>query len=303
MNSKKYITKFFIISFMVLSCEDNSYNPAAFEAYISDYFDQDPAVSHNGNLIAYFHESIYSFRVTLYPKPADDPSGLYIMNSDGKNNRLLLKGHHSSPSWSPDDQWIVFSTNGLLQIINLTGDSIRTFMDMDKIPGPAQHPDWSPDGKSILFSCPTDRGGGYTCTPDFKNLKQIYITEKFMAFPINWLSSSEYLCSLFCKDYSSREVFIVDTSLTNLTRLTFSKNSDLEPSASPSQEYIAWNCDGRIFLMNKDGSNKKKLNYGKTPSWTPDSKHIIYSNANLDFTKGVIWKMDLEGKNKTQLTF
>lgn len=293
---------YFTISVIVVSCKKNSFNPATFESYISDYFDQDPAISHNGNLISYFHESIYSYKVTLYPKPADDPTGLYIMNSDGTNNRLLLKGHHSNPSWSPDDQWIVFSTNGILQIINLTGDSIRS-LDIDKVQVRADYPDWSHDGKSILFSDPTDNGGGYVCSPDFYSLKKLYDQSSLMAYPIKWFSSTEYIGAIFCRDYSSREIMIVDTSLTNLTRLTYSKNSDLEPSASPSQEFIAWNNDGRIFLMNKDGSNKKFLDYGKDPSWTPDSKNIIFCSANLDFTKGVIWKIDLEGKNKTQLTF
>ena len=58
-----------------------------------------------------------------------------------------------------------------------------------------------------------------------------------------------------------------------------------------------------IYIMSTDGSNRHRLDYGQYPNWTPDGQFIVYSNANNDFTKEVLWKIDINGKNKIQLTF
>ena len=39
------------------------------------------------------------------------------------------------------------------------------------------------------------------------------------------------------------------------------------------------------------------------PAWSPDGQFIIYSNTNNDFTKEVLWKIDINGNNKIQLTY
>lgn len=39
------------------------------------------------------------------------------------------------------------------------------------------------------------------------------------------------------------------------------------------------------------------------PAWSPDGQSIIYSNTNNDFTKEVLWKIDINGNNKIQLTY
>jgi Tol biopolymer transport system component len=292
--------KLFIIIFIsgfIFSCvpEAGPHNPSEYELDISISADKYAAVSHDGNLIAYFHESFE------YPEPIDYPTGLYIMNSDVTNRRIILKGQHFDPNWSPDNQWLVFTSEGTLQIINLAGDSIRTHPGINNVP--LFYPDWSPDGKLILFSSPyVDGGGGFMCSPDFSLTKQIYTHYILSAYPIKWFSSSEYIGSLHFRE-SPEEIFIVDTSLTNLKRLTFNSKSDRDPAASPSHEYIVWSSNVRIFIMNRNGSYQKMLDYGQYPSWSPGSDYIIYSNANQDVTKEVIWKIDINGNNKTQLTF
>ena len=129
---------------MCLSCvpEAGPHDPSEYELEISVSSDQYPAVSHDGNFIAYYHECLE------YPEPEDYPTGLYVMRSDGSDRRLLLEGNHFGQSWSPDSQWLVFSSVGTLQIINLEGDSIRTFHGIQDLP--LYSPDWSLDGEEIL---------------------------------------------------------------------------------------------------------------------------------------------------------
>jgi Tol biopolymer transport system component len=292
------VIHFLIISLIGFSCvpEAGQRNPADYELYISISSDKYPSASPDGNLIAYFHQS---FEV---PEPSDYPTGLYVMDSDGTDRRLLLKGQHYDPSWSPDNNWLVFTSEGVIQVINLKADSIRTYSGINSVP--LFYPNWSPDGQLILFSSPYVKGGGgFVCSTDFNDTKQIYDHYTFNAYPIKWFSSTEFIGSRYFENNSSEEIFIVDTALTNPTRLTFNDKSDRDPEGSPSHEYIIWSSNVRIFRMNKDGSDQKMLDYGQYPYWTPDSKNIVYSNANSDVTKEVIWKIEIDGKNKTQLTY
>ncbi len=54
-----------------------------------------------------------------------------------------------------------------------------------------------------------------------------------------------------------------------------------------------------IWTMRADGSGLRELTKGSTPSWSPDGKHIAFSDANLD--KG-IWVIGAGGANLTQLS-
>ncbi|MGC9345087.1 MAG: hypothetical protein ACP5E3_20450 [Bacteroidales bacterium] len=258
--------------------------------------DQTPAVSPDGESIAYYHLNLMS------PEQKDYPTGLYVMDKYGNNRRLLLEGHHFQPDWSPDGKWLVFSSSGILQIISFEGDSIRTFEGINELP--LFSPDWSHNREYIIFSSPyIDGGGGFICKQDFSNLKQIYDHYELNAYPAKWYENSQIVCCLYSSSWKSEEIFIVDTLLVNQTRLTFNSKSDRDPTFSPTSNLLAWSSDAEIYIMDTDGSNQKRLDFGQYPAWTPDGKFVIYSNTNEDVSKEVLWKIDINGKNKTQLTF
>lgn len=299
---KRNIINLLVVQFIILlafSCkpEDGIKNPANYIDYVYISKDLYPAVSPDGSLIAYFHKSLE------YPEPEDYPTGLYIKDSDGTNRRLLFKGDHWSPSWSPDGEWLVFTTGGTLQIINLEGDSIRTFQGINN--APLFFPDWSSDEESILFSSPLVEGGGFfTCNPFFLNVKQLFDQYEISGFSAKWLpDSKKIIYQKNTHDWSFGEIFIIDTAGINDIRLTENDRDDRYPSWSLNDEFIAWSSNIEIYVMNADGSNQRRLDYGRYPDWTPDSEYIIYCNANNDISKEVLWKIDKNGKNKIQLTF
>ncbi len=104
--------------------------------------DNFPAWSPDGGQVAY-HRQVPS---------ASGPAGMYIINVDGTDERLLLEGNLSFPReirFAPDGErlsvnvgWDIFVftlVDGTLQQITFTG-------------GRARSADWSPDGESLVFS-------------------------------------------------------------------------------------------------------------------------------------------------------
>ena len=294
-HSKLFILLFFAIAAVSCNPEGGLKNPADYELYVDISADQYPAVSHDGKLIAFYHKCL------KYPEPEDYPTGLYVMNEEGINRKLLLKGDHWSPSWSPDGKWLVFTSGGTLQIINIKGDSIRTFQGVNDVP--LFFPDWSPDGGSILFSSPYVEGGGFfICDPNFQEVKQLFNLYEFSGKDANWSPDGGKI--LYCKYYSkNEELFVIDTTGVTDARLTNNNRDDRYPAWSPDGDLIAWSSNTEIYIMNVDGSNQRRLDFGRFPAFTPDSKYIIYSNANNDFSKEVLYKIDINGENKIQITF
>jgi len=287
-----------IFAYFAHSCvpESGPHNPAEYELDISISSDNGPVVSPNGNLIAYFHECL------KYPAPEEYPTGLYVMNMDGTNRRLLLKGYNMSPSWSPDGQWLVIS-GGTIQIINLDGDSIRTFQGINDVS--LYFPDWSQDGKMILMSSPLENGGGvFIFDTQFENIRQMFNSVQFSGFSAQWSPLMDRIIyEKVSHDWDGGEVFIMDTLGINDTRITNDNLDDRNPKLSTKGNMITWSRNVRIMVMNVDGTKQKTLDYGKFPSWSPSSDYIIYSNANNDVTKEVLWKINIDGSNKTQLTY
>jgi Tol biopolymer transport system component len=55
--------------------------------------------------------------------------------------------------------------------------------------------------------------------------------------------------------------------------------------------------------MLSDGSEQQYLIAGQTPSWSPDSKRIVFSKPNSDESKIVLWTINRDGSGLEQLTF
>ncbi|MCD6597126.1 MAG: PD40 domain-containing protein, partial [Bacteroidales bacterium] len=270
-HSKLFILLLFAIAIVSCNPEGGLKNPANYIDYVDISRDLDPDVSPDGKLIAYYHQNL------KYPEPQDYPTGLYVMNEEGTNRKLLLKGDHWSPSWSPDGEWLVFTSGGTLQIINIEGDSIRTFQGVNNVP--LYFPDWSPDGGYILFSSPYVEGGGFfICEPDFQVVKQLFNLYEFSGRDPNWSPDGSKI--LYVKYYSkNEELFVIDTAGISDTRLTENDRVDRYPAWSPDGSLITWSSNIEIYLMNSDGSDQRRFDYGRFPAFTPDSKYIIYCNA------------------------
>ena len=104
----------------------------------------------------------------LYQKFSDGQWDIWTMNSDGTNHQKVTRGSgdKTDASFSPDGQWIVYSSNELgLEFANLFvipesgGKAVR----ITRYEGYDGAPSWSPDGNQIAFEAypgdPDDSSG------------------------------------------------------------------------------------------------------------------------------------------------
>ena len=223
----------------------------------------------------------------------DNLSDLFIMNSDGTNQRHLIRG--SSASWSPDGKHVVYhasaSGRGTMNRPNpgsATSDSDLFILNVDdflKGKGTARNltndpamidedADWSPDGKTIAF------------------------TRYGIDVPHDKATSSE----IFLINANGRE---------KLRRLTNNNDEERSPAWSPDGKQLASTCKIggsplQACAMNADGSGLRALTSktGRTAVWSPDGKRIIFHRTVKfgDTEDEQLFSVDLSGANEIQLT-
>jgi len=265
--------------------------------------DDSPAWSPDGKWIAYTH---------INPDPGDTlyPTGLYVVDTEGQNRRLLIDGAAYSPDWSPDGKKIAFNSGDIFSI-DLRGDNIKRITNF----GEAYFPSWSPDGKKIAFDSP------YRDTNGSKGASFIWIINADGTNPKNisehgvgdgrdpsWGPDGSRLVYLgFPKGVFGEEIFVMDTTGTNSVRLTKNERTDRAPDWSPDGTLIAWwtvieSGTASLWLMKPDGSAQRKLTTGLSPSWSPDSRAIAFSNFTPKRDKIVLWIIKVDGSGLKQIT-
>ena len=119
----------------------------------TDFYDTHPSWSPDGERIVFISRRdghfIGEFGLT---------SEIYVMDADGKNTRRLTNNRKSdsSPSWSPDGKWIVFSAdrkgddvNYEIYVMDANGNNQQRLTN-NRVHDTS--PSWSSDGKRIVFS-------------------------------------------------------------------------------------------------------------------------------------------------------
>ena len=198
--------------------------------------------------------------------------------SIGSIETRLLTHSGRGPRWSSDGQRIVFysSRNGWWDIYSIDADGTNEIRLTTHETGESA-PTWSPDGFRIAFTSYRDGYDGH------------------------------------------QSIHIMDSDGTNETRLTENNRHDASPTWSPDGRRIAYvpqlrednrlrlDADGlnsEIYVMDADGSNKKRLTQHVeddwVPTWSPDSQSIAFLSARNSSI--AIYIMDADGSNKKRLT-
>ena len=133
------------------------------------FSDQSPTWSPDGGQIAF--------------QSTRDGIGIFVMDSDGSNQRLLAKpppetGGDSYPAWSPDGKKIVFESsrkNGKADIYVMNADGTNR-RRLTKHLAHDRYPAWSPDGEKIVFVSRRDGGIGEIYVMDANGNNQQNLT-------------------------------------------------------------------------------------------------------------------------------
>ena len=217
-------------------------------------------------------ENGYAFRRTkiAFTSTRDGNIDIYVMDIDGRNQRRVTVNPARDwlPAWSPDGKKIAFVSNrnnvneDRRQIWVIDADGKNAIRLTDGLVD--TNPDWSPDGTKIVYDT--------HLVPEDHNL-------------------------------APDGIAVMDADGNN-KRLV--KNArGLHPTWSPDGKRIAFisvkNPPGaQIYVMDVDGRNRMRLTrdfvHKRLPSWSHDGRRIAYVGDN------VIWVVDSDGKNPTQLT-
>jgi TolB protein len=296
---KPVIQTFLFVNILFLvSCSDDDTiiippppPPSGFST--KDYM---PAWSPDGHTIAYSH--------------ADSTAGIYLIDTNGTNKRLLVYGYAECPDFSPDGNWITFHS-GQIYKIKINGDSLMPLTNA----GSNYFPSWSPDGEWIAYESNYNDPHGSrviwkvkTDTSIRRDISQHGTGEWGMA---SWAPDGKNIVHqrYIAGNNGTPEIFIMDSSGQSPIRITFNNNWDEYPKYSPDGQKIIFtqrhesSVNFQLYTINISGTGLTKITdtQGFSADYSPDGEKIVYCDSSPG--NGRLWIMNKDGTNKKQLTF
>jgi len=298
-----HIVIVFVVIGSGLSCHGgNSVVPPIPKPPVYPRIDDSPAWSPDGERIIYYHYGISHINIDGSYDINPDSVGLWMINADGTNPRLILKGMGKCARWSPDGNWIVFEMDGQIYKARIVGDKVDSIVQLTT-EGRNFFPAWSSDGRWIVYT--GDSSEIWVMRSDGTEKRRI-VAEGMMpdlspnGNYIIFVGLGPSICRVNLSDTSKIFRLIV------LTRTPYAPDRGLgHPRYSPDGAKIVFDSDG-IWIMNSDATNLKYLGLGDSPSWSPDGQKIVYigsSGKEIDSTNGTVWVMNADGSDKRPLTY
>jgi Tol biopolymer transport system component len=224
------------------------------------YPDREPDLSPDGRHIVWIHTHEHG-------------STLMIMGSDGSNQRQLAPsaGTYGTPKWAPDGERILYNGEGGLYTIKPDGTEKQLVFS-----GYVWHADWAPDGRRIVVEpgvgAPSEDG---LWIVDLRNQSKTHLFKRMAEHP-SWSPSGDRIVFSARPDHSipeeaglsDRTIYSIGPDGTGLTRLSALPSDGMNDTWA---DHTTWSRDGRqiyftlsqgdgrIWVMNADGSNPRQL--------------------------------------------
>ena len=216
-----------------------------------------------------------------------------------------------APSLSPDGETIAFQratsgptrgTEPHIHLVGLDGSGLRR---LTRGRGAELDPAWSPDGSTIAFA--RHAGGSFdlaACSPDGCRVAQLTATrpadEDFPA----WSPDGSLIAFARYEDgfeASGGDLWVMRTDGTGERLLLGGPDDDTEPAWSPDGAQIAFTRNGRVAVMDADGSGLRELTDAGgerefRPRWDPDGSRILFTRD-----PGLVLSVAVDGSGLEQL--
>jgi hypothetical protein len=264
----------------------------------------DPALSPDGRQIAFTR--------------GGGEGGLYLINSDGSGERRIFaeRAALSSPKWSPDGQWIVFSQLESEYKCRLLGNN-DTCVSVDELlsglPTDLPQEQYEAIKGRILPNFPEDTRPNWTLARVNSNGDEYRdIAALDSALAADWNEAGIVYQS---KAGIERTADTPDATTQSVIAAHYLHDPDWQPGGGRVVYQQRRGSRWEIFAVNPDGSANGVLTQPRTtlvdqlpsnvsPAWSPDGQHIVFlSNREANGEAGTwrLWVMNADGSNQRPL--
>ncbi len=252
----------------------------------SDWY---PAWSPDGTHIAYLHYASESYQ------------GVWLVDSAGAAPHQIVPGAWQSLDWSPDGTHLALGGNGIYSV-NVNGGPPQAITTFGLLPR------WSPTGNELAFQSYDTSGVGSIglVSQDGSALRALAPPDTESWSEPDWSPDGTHLVHVrrLPRDGQS-DLFVMDTTGHAAVRLTTDGNEDRGPVWSPDGQWIAWSIgtfppSNELWLMKPDGTGAHMLAYGGDPSWSPDSRQLVYSVLQFNIVR--LFAIDITTSRVRQIT-
>jgi TolB protein len=243
---------------------------------------------------------------------------LFVMNADGTGEHRVTRGDAvgylseyvppSSPTWSPDGELIVFTSEHgetpSLYVARADGSGRATLLVRD-----AAFPAWSPAGDLIAFTRQRDEAEAdiWVVRPDGTQPRILVENAGLGA----WAPDGRRLVFVRA-DWDDTDLYVADLDDGSERRLTTTPAPDFLPAWAPAEQiaFVRYLDNSEIFVIDPDGTNERRLTEDPaedtSPAWSPDGSRIAFTN-DLTYTREwldgeEIFVMAADGSGRTRLT-
>ena len=251
--------------------------------------------------------------VIAFVSEREGSPGIFLMNADGSEPRMLTNSFDTHPDWSPDGRTLAFSTRrgSIVAIYGYDLEARREYQITDTDRSPSA-PDWAPgaDELAIIYN-PSHPGINYELflmNPGGSNFKRLTTSAgyQFYANP-DWSPDGARIA--FAADLDETyNIYLMDPGGENILQLTRNAGDNNKPAWSPDGSRIAFHSDRdgnwEIYVMDSDGGNLQRLTDNEYddqwPTWSPDGDRIAFQSDRDGNWE--IYIMDADGGNPRRLT-